>query len=321
MREQIVVVGSLNQDIVLNLRRFPQLGETVTGASLRTFCGGKGANQAFAASRLGGRVAMVGQIGNDVAGDAQLQSLRAVGVNVEHVARIEHESTGTAVIAVEEGGENRIIVVPGANGSFSAAAFEASKPLLAEAGALLIQLEVPLATVARAIEIAHQGGACVILDPAPAQDLSDTLLSQVDYLAPNLSELAHLSGDLLTHDSDEGRIVAAARKLCARGVGSVIAKLGSRGVILVSVQDSQVVPGFPVTAIDSTGAGDCFLGAFAAALMRGESERDACRFAAAAAAIAVTRAGAQASIPDFDEVQRLLAATDLLDTDRNRSSL
>lgn len=321
MREQIVVVGSLNQDIVLGLRRFPEVGETVTGASLRTFCGGKGANQAFAAARLGGRVAMVGQIGNDAAGDAQLQSLRAVDVNVEHVARIEQESTGTAVIAVEEGGENRIIVVPGANGSFSAAAFEASKPLLAEAGALLVQLEVPLATVARAIEIAHQGGACVVLDPAPAQDLSDALLSQVDYLAPNLSELAYLSGDLLTHDSDEGQVVVAARKLCVRGVGTVIAKLGSRGVILVSAQDSQLVPGFPVNAIDSTGAGDCFLGAFAAALMRGESELDACRFATAAAAIAVTRAGAQASIPDLDEVQRLLAATDLLDTDRNRSRL
>jgi len=137
MREHIVVVGSLNQDLVLGLRRFPDLGETVTGRSLRTFCGGKGANQAFAAAKLGGRVSMVGQIGADAAGDAQLQSLRAVGVNVEHIVRIEHESTGMAVIAVEDGGENRIIVVPGANGSFTAAALAPSKLLLAEAGVLL----------------------------------------------------------------------------------------------------------------------------------------------------------------------------------------
>lgn len=315
MREHIVVVGSLNQDIVLGLCRFPKLGETVTGASLRTFCGGKGANQAFAAARLGGRVSMVGQIGSDAAGDAQLRSLRAVGVNVEHIARLDNESTGTAVIAVEEDGDNRIIVVPGANGSFSATTLDSSKSLLATAGVLLVQLEVPIPTVARAIEIAHEGGVCVILDPAPAQYIPDIVLSQVDYLAPNLHELALLSGEQLTHDSEEGQIVAAAQKLCARGVRTVIAKLGARGAILVSAQNSHVVPAFQVTAIDSTGAGDCFLGAFAAALMRGESELCACRFAAAAAALAVTRHGAQASVPEFAEVQHLLATTNALEPD------
>jgi len=318
MRKHIIVVGSLNQDIVLGLRRFPTLGETVFGSSLRTFCGGKGANQAFAAAKLGGRVSMVGQIGNDTAGDALLQSLGAVSVNIEHIARCKHESTGTAVIAVQEGGDNRIMVVRGANGSFSAAALESAKPLLAEAGAMLVQLEIPINTVTRAIEIAHHGGACVILDPAPAQDISDRVLSQVDYLAPNLYELAHLSGDRLTHDSEEGQIVAAAQKLCARGVRTVIAKLGSRGAILVSAQDSQKVPSFQVTAIDSTGAGDCFLGAFAAALMRGESELLASQFAAAAAAIAVTRNGAQASVPELAEVQQLLAAAKALELDRER---
>ena len=261
---------------------------------------------------------MVGQIGNDAAGNAQLNSLRAAGVEIEHIARIEHESTGTAVIAVEEGGDNRIIVVPGANGSLSAAALEHSNPILAGAGALLVQLEVPITTVARAIEIARQGGACVILDPAPAQDLPDSMLLQVDYLAPNLSELALLSGDPLQHDSDEAQVVAAARKLCGRGVQTVIAKLGLRGVILVSTHDAQVVPAFPVTAVDSTGAGDCFLGAFAAALMRGESDLLACRFAAAAAAIAVTRHGAQASVPELAEVQQLLAAPIALVPDQVR---
>ena len=318
MSDHIVVVGSLNQDLVLGLRRFPDLGETVTGRSLRTFCGGKGANQAFAAAKLGGRVSMVGQIGADAAGDAQLQSLRAVGVNVEHIVRIKNESTGMAVIAVEDGGENRIIVVPGANGSFTAAALAPSKLLLAEAGVLLVQLEVPLTTVTRAIEIAHQGGACVILDPAPAQDIPDSVLSQVNYVTPNLSELASLSGDRLVHDSDEGAIVAAARKLCARGVRTVIAKLGSRGLILVSARDFQFIQTLQVTAIDSTGAGDCFLGAFAAALMRGESELLACRFAAAAAAIAVTRHGAQASVPELAEVQQLLAANKAHEPDRER---
>jgi len=306
MKDQIAILGSLNQDLVLNVHRFPGPGETVTGQSVRMFCGGKGANQAFAVARLGGRAVMIGQVGADSAGDAQIQSLQFAGVNVEHVRRIDGESTGTAVIGVEESGENRIIVVPGANGSFSPEGVENARLVLTQSAALLVQLEVPLKTVSRAIELAHEAGACVILDPAPAQGLPDTIFSQLDYLMPNLTELACLSGDSLFEDSSEDQIVRAARKLCDRGVRKVIAKLGARGAMVVCSEAFHVVPAFPVAVVDTTGAGDCFTGAFATALISGASEIDAGRFAAAAAAISVTRFGAQASMPSRDEVLLML---------------
>lgn len=306
MRDQIVIVGSLNQDLVVNLARFPGPGETVTGQTLRTFCGGKGANQAFAVARLGGRAAMIGQVGEDSAGDAQIESLRSVGVEVNLLRRVRGESTGTAMIAVDSAGENRIIVVPGSNGSFLPEALEPSRAILAGASALLVQLEVPLATVSRAVEIAHAGGARVILDPAPAQALPDTILARLDYLTPNLSELAFLTGDILSDEADELQIVAAARKLCARGVKTVIAKLGARGALVVSTQAVSSVQAFRVSVVDTTAAGDCFTAALATALVAGESELAACRFASAAAALSVTRHGAQASMPSREEVLSLV---------------
>ncbi len=308
MRDQIIILGSLNQDLVVNLRRFPEPGQTVTGQSMQTFCGGKGANQAFAVGRLGGRAIMIGQVGDDAAGQAQIQSLSSAGVNVDHLRRIPSQCTGTAVIAVDASGENRIIIVPGANGSFSPDAVEPCAGLIAGAAALLVQLEVPLETVARAIAIARAGGARIILDPAPAptQALPDAILSGLDYLTPNLTELACLTGDSLSEDADEARIVTSARKLCARGVRTVIAKLGSRGAIVVSAQAFEPVPAFRVSPVDTTAAGDCFNGAFATALVSGASELNACRFAAAAAAVSVTRAGAQAGMPSRDEVRSMM---------------
>jgi len=313
MRDQIVIVGSLNQDLVLNLHRFPGPGETVAGHSIRKFSGGKGANQAFAVARLGGRATMVGQVGDDAAGDAQLASLRSVDSDVQHVKRVRGESTGTAVILVEENGENRIVAVPGANGSFTAKDVEQARPVLIESAALLVQLEVPLATVTRAIEIAHNAGVCVILDPAPARALPDEILSMVQYLTPNLAELASLTGDALSNDASEASVVHSARKLCARGVRTVIAKLGSRGAIVVSAESFCAVPAFTVNVVDTTGAGDCFTAAFATALIAGASELHACRFAAAAAAISVTRAGAQPSMPSRDDVLSMLARSDVDD--------
>jgi ribokinase len=302
----IVVVGSLNQDLVVQLPRFPDRGETVTGDSLSLLCGGKGANQAYAAARLGARVAMVGQVGDDAAGDAQLRSLAAVGVDTRRIRRVPNLSTGSAIVAVEPGGHNRIIVVPGANGAFCPEALEESADLLAAAAVVLLQLEIPLPTVQAAVELARRGRARVLLDPAPARALPDALLGHVDYLTPNLSELATLSGRMLHDDSPADEIQHAAQELCRRGVAKVLVKVGSRGAQFVTGETSQAWPAFPVDPVDTTAAGDCFNGAFAAALAGGSSEVEAGRFAGAAAAISVTRPGAQSSMPALPEVERLL---------------
>jgi len=313
MRDQIVIVGSMNQDLVLNLHRFPGPGETVAGHSIRMFSGGKGANQAFAVARLGGRSTMIGQVGDDAAGDAQLASLRSVDSDVRHVRRARGELTGTAVIIVEENGNNRIIAVPGANGSFTSKDVEQVRQVLIASAALLVLLEVQLATETRATELAHGAGVRVILDPAPAQALPDEILSRVEYLTPNLPELADLTGDALSDDASEESVVHSARKLCARGVRTVIAKLGARGAMIVSAESFSAVPAFTVNVVDTTGAGDCFTAAFVTALVAGASERSACRFAAAAAAISVTRPGAQPSMPSRDDVLSMLASSDLND--------
>lgn len=302
---RIVVVGSLNSDLVAFLDRFPDAGETVRGRDFKSFCGGKGANQAYAAGRLGASTAMVGQVGDDAAGAAQLENLQSAGVNIEFVWRDANAPTGTAVIGVDVARQNRIIVIPGANGTFTPARLEACQQLLANAEFVLIQLETPMETVQAAAEAAKSGSARVILDPAPATPLSDRLLQNIDYLTPNLAELATLTGRLI---ADEASVVAAARELCSRGAGKVIAKLGEHGAMLVTPQQVEHCPAFDVSPVDTTAAGDCFNAAFSAALVSGKSESEALRFACAAAAVSVTRAGAQPSMPTRGEVQALLAS-------------
>jgi len=304
MKQHLVVAGSLNQDIVLSVRRFPGAGETVHGSDLRTFCGGKGANQAYAAAKLGAPVIMLGQLGTDASGDEQLRNLRSAGVNTEYVRRDAETPTGTAVIAVDEMRQNRIIVIPGANAHFNPAALEMK--VLSAASFLLLQLEIPVETVAAAAEAAKRGGAVVLLDPAPVVPLESTLLRRVDYLTPNLSELAAMSGLALAEDAPADAIVRAARVLCERGVRKVIAKLGERGAMLVTAESVLHWPAFPVRAVDTTAAGDCFNAAFASALLRGDAEPEAGRFASAAAAIAVTRHGAQPGMPSLDEVEEFM---------------
>jgi ribokinase len=308
MNPEIIVIGSLNHDLVLRVPLFPSVGETVFGDSLQTFSGGKGANQAYAAAKLGARVAMVGQVGNDPAGEAQISNLSSVGVDTANIMRDPRAPTGAAVIALEQNGENRIIVVPGANSSFSPEKLVPSETLLRFSHVVLLQFEIPFLTVMKAIELAKAGGSRVILDPAPApvQGLPDELFPQVDYLTPNLSELARLSGTALNDESPSDAIVSAAHRLLARGVRKILAKSGSRGVIIISEDAVDTIDAFNVAAVDSTAAGDCFNAAFAVALVRGKSEHDAATFAAAAAACSVTRIGAQASMPTLVEVEALM---------------
>jgi ribokinase len=301
----VVVVGSLNADLVVRLTRFPSPGETVTGRDFAVHPGGKGANQAVAAGRLGARVHMAGRVGDDDQGRLLRASLDGAGVDTKAVDVDGEATTGLALITIDAEGQNEIVIVPGANGRLSAADVERNRDLIASAGLLLLQLEVPLPTVEAAARLGRAAGATVILDPAPAQPECLRLLPFVDYVTPNERELAALAGAPGARGPGEAR--ALARALLAWGPRRVVAKLGAEGAVLIAPDGERVFPGRRVAAVDTTAAGDVWNGAFAAALAEGAEEAEAGEFANAAAAISVTRAGAQPSMPTRDEVQALLA--------------
>jgi ribokinase len=299
----LVVFGSLNLDYVTFVARAPGPGETISGMGFAMHPGGKGANQAYAAARLGAAVRLVGRVGRDQPGEILLAHLREGGVDLTGVAGIDGVTTGVAVILVEASGQNRIVVVPGANGTWTGREVEAAAGAFAEARLVLIQLETPIEAVAAAMGQARAAGASVVLDPSPAQPLGPDLLAGVDYLTPNEAELALLCG-VEPPRSGLSRPEAAtlARTLIARGARRVIAKLGAAGALLVEGSDEQWWPALPVRAVDTTAAGDAFNGALAVALGDGAEIGDAGRFACAAAACSVTRAGAQGSMPTRAEV-------------------
>lgn len=306
----IVVAGSLNMDLVALAPRIPGVGETLTGTGYFTNPGGKGANQACAAAMLGGAVSMIGKVGADDFGVRLRENLDRAGCDTQDVTAAEAH-TGIAMITVSDAGRNSIVVVPGANGRFEVADLEAADATLAAASILLLQLESPLATVAAAAARARAQGALVILDPAPAPrtPLSADLLAQVDVITPNEVEAAQLtgrSGTLTTPDE----ALAAARDLLAH-VPAVILKLGERGCLLANRDGETWIPAPLVRALDSTAAGDCFNGALAVALAEGRDLAEACRFAVSAAALSVTRMGAQAAMPSREELVEFLAGNGL----------
>lgn len=305
-RRSIVVVGSLNVDAVVRVERFPRPGETVIGASHTLYPGGKGGNQACAAARLGGAVEMVGQVGGDAHAAWLRDHLVRDGVDVTAVARDEAVSSGVATIQIDASGQNQIVIVPGANGTLSPERLRSTAAdVMAGASIVLLQLEIPLDTVIEAAIAARRAGAVVILDPAPARAIPDALLAACDYVTPNELELAMLVG--ASHDGSLDA-VAGAHALLARGARNVVVKLGAAGAVLVRRDhDTTPFPSFAVDAVDTTAAGDCWNGAFAVALAEGSSADRAGRFACAAAAISVTRAGAQPSLPTRAEVDALLA--------------
>lgn len=305
----LVVAGSLNMDFVVAVDRLPAPGETVLGADFRMIPGGKGANQACAAARLGSgatSVRMIGRVGKDVFGDHLKASLSAAGVDVGAVHAARSLATGVALISVEKSGQNSIVVAPGANHALRAADVEAMRSIFAGARLALFQLESPLDTVAAALRLAREEGAKTILDPAPAQPLSQELLAEVDILTPNETEALLLLG------RPPGRVelddaAALARLLLARGPRAVLLKLGDRGCCYLDAAIELSSPAFSVAARDTTAAGDVFNAGLAVALAEDRALPDALRFANAAAAISVTRAGAQASVPSRAEVDQFLA--------------
>ena len=302
---RILVVGSINVDIVALVQHLPTPGETVTGGTLLINHGGKGANQAVAARRLGAEVRFIGCVGDDTFGPELRQGMAAEGIGVDGLATITGSNSGTALIVVDATGRNQIAVASGANMRLTVDWIARFTEDFSWAHIVICQLEVPLDTVLWTLQTARQRGAVTILNPAPAQLLPPEVWPLVDYVTPNEIEAAHLSGRSLSGPSDAGPV---AQTLLARGPRVVILTLGERGALLGTPDRMAHVPAFPVTAVDTTAAGDAFNGALAVALGAGRPLDLAVRFANAAAGLACTRPGAQGSLPVRAQVEALLAA-------------
>ncbi len=302
---RIVVVGSVNVDLTFRTTRLPKPGETITGHGYRHGFGGKGANQAVMAARLGAAVRMVGRVGQDAWGEAALANLWEQDIDAAHVHADEDRPTGVAAIMVEDQGQNAILVAPGANMGLTAADVTGAEEGIRGADALLCQGEVPWPTTQAALRLARAAGVRTILNPAPAVPLADDILSLVDLCVPNEEELAVLAG-MSTGNADKA--MTAARQLLRRGVGTVIVTLGERGALLVTADDATPISARPVTAADTSGAGDAFTGALAVFLAEGRELADAVARANVVAGLSVTRAGTQASFPIREEVEKALRA-------------
>lgn len=298
----ILVIGSLNIDWIIKVSHTPVTGETLTGEFSLAVPGGKGANQAFAAGNLGGNVHMLGAVGSDADGQTLLTMLEKAHVSTQSILRLEDAKTGLALIYVNNEGDNTIVVLPNANAKVDKTYIDTYLDLIKNSNILLLQMEIPHETLYHAIEIGHKLGKTIILNPAPApESIPDAILAKIDYLTPNETELATLSG--MPTDSLSG-VEQGAKSLLAKGVKNIITTLGSRGALLVNKERSTHFEGFPVTPVDTTAAGDSFNGAVATYLSQGKSIDEAILFGNKVASIAVTRVGAQSSIPTLEEVLR-----------------
>jgi ribokinase len=296
------VVGSINTDLTFRTPRLPRPGETLRGTAFHVGYGGKGANQAVMAARLGGQVTLVGRIGRDVFGDGMLRHLTREGIDTVYIKEDVKEPSGTAAIVVDDEARNCILVVPGANGALSPEDVRDAASAIRQARGLLCQLEVPTAAVLQAFRLARESGVQTILNPAPAAALPDQLLALTDICVPNETELELLTGRPI---SEFEQIERTAREIVRRGPPTVLVTLGERGVLVVTADGSEHVPAVPVEAVDPTGAGDAFIGALAVFLAEGRKLVEAVRWACAAAALSVTRMGAQASFPSRADVEGL----------------
>jgi ribokinase len=298
-RKPIVIVGSITMDLVTRTPRVPAIGQTLIGTAFETTPGGKGANQAVAAARLGYRVAMVAKVGDDNFGPQLLDNLKRAGVDTDAMAQTAG-SSGLAPMFVADDGRNAIVVVPGANGKMDRATVDGHAELIRSAGIVLCQLEIPMDTLAYTLDFCAEAQVPVMLDPAPAATLPDAVWNQVAWFTPNETEAAFYVGG-------ETNVEATAKRLHAKGLRGVVLKRGVEGAFVsVAGERAEWVKPFKVDAIDTVGAGDCFNGAFAVAFEEGKDPWAAARFANAASALSVTRKGAQASMPSRAEVEEFL---------------
>jgi ribokinase len=299
MKPKIVVVGSSNTDMIVKLSHLPRPGETVINGSFAMAAGGKGANQAVAAARAGGDVTLLTKVGNDLFGSHALEAFRSDGINVEHVGIDASRPSGVALIFVDEQGENSIGGASGANGEFHPSDLSQALDIITSADILLVQLEIPIATVEAAIRCAAQAGVQVILNPAPARKLDTDVLQYVSVLTPNQAEAEMLSDTTIVGDES---LETATKVLLSKGVGAVAITLGARGALLADHEMFEIIPSFSVQSVDTTAAGDVFNGALAVSIGEGSDLREAVRFANAAAALSVQKLGAQPSAPRRTEI-------------------
>jgi ribokinase len=298
----IIVVGSLNADLVVRAPRFPQPGETIHGEDLQIIPGGKGANQAVAAARQGVSVAMAGRVGNDSFGPELIENLKHNNVDASHVQIDPHSATGTAIIVVDANGQNSIVLSSGGNGKVSRADVE--DVTFSDHKLLLLQLEIPIETVLAAAQRARASGLRVLLNPAPARSLPDELITLPDFILPNEGELSLLTGQPV---NDLSSAEKAARALLDRGAQHVVGTLGANGALIVSREITKYVPSFKVDVVDTTAAGDAFIAGFASALLENKTLEEAVRYGCACGALAVTKFGAQPSLPTKEEVERFMS--------------
>lgn len=298
--KKILVVGSLNMDCVVETPTMPKAGETISGRSVTLVSGGKGANQAYAVGKLGGKVGMIGAVGNDSFGHTLKKNLESVGVETTGLAVMEGETTGQAFITVDDKGENSIIIIAGTNGLVSIELIQNNKKLIEESDIVIMQLEIPVKVVEYVKDLAISMGKQVIVDPAPAvAGLPDSFWSGIDYIKPNETELEILIGRKMKTREE---LIDGAREMLAKGVKGIIVTLGGDGCLFVTKEKETFFEANKVTAVDTTAAGDSFTAGFALALSEGRNLEEAIRFGQKVSAIAVTRKGAQTSIPSREEV-------------------
>jgi ribokinase len=302
---KILVIGSSNTDLITTVDQFPAAGETIAGKVFFQAMGGKGANQAMAARRAGGVVKFVTCMGDDIYGQSTLAYYRNAGLDVSHAMLIDKVATGTAIILVNREGENCIVVTPGANHSLSPAHIEKLEREIEDASIIALQMEIPYATVRKVCELADKYATRVLLNVAPAREIDLDILKMIDILVVNETEIETVSGHSIVAMGEE----AIMDSLLLRGTKNIILTLGRKGCIVKNAKMTHYVPAFKVTAVDSTAAGDTFCGSLVARLSKGEDMMEAVKFATAAAAICVTRMGAQPSIPTEQEVARFLEAS------------
>jgi len=297
---KVTVVGSFMYDLVATAPRRPKTGETLIGDSFGMFLGGKGANQAIAASRAGAIVSMVGRLGNDLFGDQFLEKFSEEGINTDFVIQDTENGTGVGMPLIDASGDNSIIIIPQANMALSFENIDQAESSIADSDVLVLQCEVPMEANQRAAEIANKTDTLVILNPAPACEIPDALLSLVDIITPNESETEILTG--MPTETDN-QAIEAAHLLLSKGIETVILTLGSRGSFLLTKKMEKLIPAFSVEVVDTTAAGDAFCGALAASLAHGINIEKSVKIANAAGALAVTKLGAEPSLPSREEIQ------------------
>lgn len=303
MSSDIVVVGSLNMDMVVKVNRLPKWGETLLGNDFFISHGGKGGNQAYAASKLGASVSMIGRVGDDLFAEQLVNGLKEVGVNTSSIGRIPNAATGVALINVNDEGENNIIVAPGANNLMTPDYIREHEDVIRKAKLVMVQLEIPLESVIETAKLAKKYDIPLMLDPAPARILPNELYEIVTYIVPNETELSEIT-ELPVTDVRSARMASV--DLLGKGVNTVFSKLGGKGVVVTSANRTFTIEGYNVSAVDTTAAGDAFAGALATAIVSGQDMWSAAQFANAVGALTVTKPGAQISMPTMNETKQFM---------------